>query len=300
MTLPLTVIGGYLGAGKTTLVNHLLRHADGLRLAVLVNEFGALPIDEDLIEAEDDDIISIAGGCVCCSYGNDLTLALMKLAELDPAPDHVLLEASGVAIPGAIAASLTLLQGYSLDAILVLANAETIEAQAADTYVGDTVRRQLGDADLVILNKVDLVLDTDAARTRAWLEKVSPGAEVVASRHGGLPLETLLQGAPAARAPISAPAHPEAHNFESRAIEVAHPVDANALAAALAMPDLRLIRAKGFVRTATGSAASIQTVGRRWAVAEAAAGVAPGLVVIGITSQLDAEAVLNAVSAARV
>ena len=64
--LPVTVIGGYLGSGKTTLVNHLLRNANGLRLAILVNEFGELAIDEDLIEAEDDDIISIAGGCVCC------------------------------------------------------------------------------------------------------------------------------------------------------------------------------------------------------------------------------------------
>ena len=62
--LPVTIIGGYLGAGKTTLVNHLLRQADGVKLAVLVNEFGALPIDEDLIEAQDDTMISIAGGCV--------------------------------------------------------------------------------------------------------------------------------------------------------------------------------------------------------------------------------------------
>ena len=107
-TLPVTVIGGYLGAGKTTLVNHLLRHAQGLRIAVLVNEFGALPIDADLIETQDENIISIAGGCVCCSYGNDLILAMLDLAKLTPAPQHVLLEASGVAIPGAIASSVGL------------------------------------------------------------------------------------------------------------------------------------------------------------------------------------------------
>ena len=77
MTVPLPVIilGGYLGAGKTTLVNHLLRHAGGRRIAVLGNEFGELPIDEDLIEAKGDDLISIAGGCICCSFGGDLTAA---------------------------------------------------------------------------------------------------------------------------------------------------------------------------------------------------------------------------------
>ena len=70
--VPVTLIGGYLGAGKTTLVNHLLRNADGRRLAVLVNEFGELPIDADLIEARDGNLISISGGCICCSFGSDL------------------------------------------------------------------------------------------------------------------------------------------------------------------------------------------------------------------------------------
>ncbi len=69
--LPVTVIGGYLGSGKTTLVNHLLRHAGSLRLAVLVNDFGELPIDADLIETRGEGVISIAGGCVCCSFGSD-------------------------------------------------------------------------------------------------------------------------------------------------------------------------------------------------------------------------------------
>ena len=83
MSVPVTVIGGYLGAGKTTLVNRLLRQANGRRLAVLVNEFGALPIDADLIESQDDNIINIEGGCVCCSYGSDLIAGLRDLQTID-------------------------------------------------------------------------------------------------------------------------------------------------------------------------------------------------------------------------
>ena len=232
-TLPLTVIGGYLGAGKTTLVNHLLRHADGLRLAVLVNEFGALPIDEDLIDARDEDMISIAGGCVCCSYGNDLMLALMKLADLDPVPDHVLLEASGVAIPGAIAASVSLLQAYRLDGILVLANAETIEEQAADTYVGDTITRQLADADLVVLNKTDLVSDANRQQVVQWFADTHAGLEVIAAQHGILPREVLLDSYLSRRTSALSTTHQSTAQFQSQAIDVGHQVDAEMLAEAL-------------------------------------------------------------------
>ena len=86
--LPVTVIGGYLGAGKTTLVNHLLRQAGGRRLAVLVNDFGELPLDADLIEADDGEVLSLAGGCICCSFGNDLMAALMQLPARSPRPDR--------------------------------------------------------------------------------------------------------------------------------------------------------------------------------------------------------------------
>ncbi len=78
--IPVIVIGGYLGAGKTTLLNHLLLHADGRKIAILVNEFGDLPIDADLIEAKDDEMIAISGGCICCSFGSDMTAALIKTA----------------------------------------------------------------------------------------------------------------------------------------------------------------------------------------------------------------------------
>lgn len=126
--IPVTLIGDYLGAGKTTLVNHLLRQAEGLRLAVLVNDFGDLQIDAELIESRDGNVIGLACGCVCCSYGSDLIAALMELAERRPRVDHMLLETSGVALPGQVASALSLLQSCALDTVVTLVDAAGVRS----------------------------------------------------------------------------------------------------------------------------------------------------------------------------
>lgn len=293
--LPVTIIGGYLGAGKTTLVNHLLRHADGLRIAVLVNEFGALPIDEDLIEAQDDDIISIAGGCVCCSYGNDLVQAMLDLAKLDPRPDHVLLEASGVALPGAIAQSISLLTDFRLDGIVVVTDAETIRKQAADPYVGDTIERQLSDADLVFLNKCDLVSDDVVQDVGKWLRSKTGNAEIVSTAQCKVPREVALQAFPDGASLRQVHGDHRVGTFESQYLSSEDIVDAELVAGRLADASLALIRAKGFVRTQSGLR-TIQVVGRRWSVSEAPPGAAPGLVVIANKGRLDLEGVAQALS----
>ncbi len=284
--LPVTVIGGYLGAGKTTLVNHLLRNADGLRLAVLVNEFGALPIDRDLIEAQDDNVISIAGGCVCCSYGNDLVMAMIELSGMEPRPEHVLLEASGVALPGAIGATVGLLKDYVLDGIVVLADAETVETRAGDKFMGDTVRQQLGDADIVVLNKADLVAQVELQRTTAWLGEITGGARVIPAIHGKLAPEVVLAGhLGRERGERAVPLHDDAV-FETHHFTVDQSVDAEKLAEILAGSGL--VRAKGFVRSMKGELQTIQVVGRRWAVAPAPVGAEPGIVCIGVKGRFEA------------
>ena len=130
--LPATVVGGWLGAGKTTLVNHLLRHAGGRRIAVLVNDFGEVSIDADLIEGADGGVLSLAGGCMCCSWGEDLFGTLARVRARDPAPDVLLVETSGVAQPGAVARLLRLAPGIQVEAVVVLVDAETVHERAAD------------------------------------------------------------------------------------------------------------------------------------------------------------------------
>ncbi|MEY8840033.1 GTP-binding protein, partial [Cribrihabitans sp. XS_ASV171] len=103
MRLPLTVVSGYLGAGKTTLINRLLAEDHGLRLLVMVNDFGAINIDAALIAAQGDDTIALTNGCVCCTMGADLFMALGDALDRRPRPDHLVIEASGIADPAAIA-----------------------------------------------------------------------------------------------------------------------------------------------------------------------------------------------------
>jgi G3E family GTPase len=277
--LPVTVIGGYLGSGKTTLVNHLLRNANGLRLAVLVNEFGELAIDEDLIEAEDDDIISIAGGCVCCSFGSDLTGAMMEMAKLDPRPDHLLIESSGVAIPSAIAGSVSLLDGFRVDGVVILADAETVQRSANDKYMGDTVLRQLADANIVVLNKTDLVDETKLNQTKMWLERQNAGVGIVEADHSVVPPEVILDSFLDHKA--STGPHHTTSDLEKVILDFPNPVDVEALAQKLASDELGLVRVKGFVTSMSGQKCLIQVVGNRWEVSPAIDTLSNGVVCLG-------------------
>jgi G3E family GTPase len=141
--IPLTVIGGYLGAGKTTLINHLLREAGGRQLTVLVNDFGELEIDAALIEARHGDTISLSNGCICCAVGDRLVSALMQIGRRARPPDQLVIETSGIADPRRVAQIGTAGRRFALHGIVVVVDPLEARARLADPYVGETVRRQL-------------------------------------------------------------------------------------------------------------------------------------------------------------
>ena len=225
--LPITLLGGYLGAGKTTLVNHLLRHADGQRLAVVVNDFGDLPIDADLIEAAGDDLLTLAGGCVCCTVGDDLGDTLRALAARAPRPDQVLIETSGVALPGALAGTLSLMRDVALAAVVVLVDAETATARADDPYLGDTICRQIRQADLIVLTKPDLAGPAGMDRTRTLIAALHPAAMVIEAAEGRVPPALILGPRPRSGEDAPAPATP---GHDSLLFRPARPLDARTLA----------------------------------------------------------------------
>lgn len=316
----LTVIGGFLGAGKTTLLNGLLRDAGDRRLAVLVNDFGAINIDAALVQSREGEMISLTNGCICCGVSGDFIAELALLRDRDDPPEHVVVEASGVADPGAIAA-LGDMPGYRRDAAVIVADAETVRTRAADEATGPIVRRQLRAADLIVLNKSDLVGDDQLAQTHAWLRELAGrSTAIVETSFGAVPADVALGARPdaprprdgagahdgpdgAAAQPIrSGHAHPDhaAHPaFETWSWSGDAPLSGTALVDVLeALPD-GIVRAKGLLhlREDPGHRYVLQLVGRRYSIeADRPWGdAAPGsqLVVIGLPGSVDAAALTS-------
>lgn len=170
--VPLTIVGGYLGAGKTTLINALLAGGHGQRLAVIVNDFGAINIDASLIENADGETISLANGCICCRIADDLATTLIGLAEGASLIDHVVIETSGVAEPDKVATYASALKQFELSNIVVLADVETFRKRAKDKFVGALVQRQVKAADILVLTKGDQL---DAAARQAREQEITDG-----------------------------------------------------------------------------------------------------------------------------
>ena len=295
--IELTVIGGFLGAGKTTLLNALLRDAGDRRLAVLVNDFGAINIDAELVQARDGAMVRLENGCICCSVGGDFIGALALLRDGDDPPAHVVVEASGVADPGAIAV-LGDMPGYRRDAAVVVADAETVRERAADDATRFQILGQLRAADLLVLNKADLVAPAALADTRAWLREIAgPSTAIVETAFGAIPADVVL-GAAAGAAPREPAGHDHDHDhpaFETWSWTGAAPISGTALAEELkALPE-GIVRAKGLLHLQEDRASRyvMQVVGRRfsiepdrpWGDAEPSSQV----VVIGLPGSVDGE-----------
>ena len=289
--IPLTVIGGFLGAGKTTLVNRLLRDGDK-RWGVLVNDFGAVNVDAALIASRDGAVVSLTNGCVCCSLGDDLGDALALMAQRDP--EHVVVEASGVSDPWRIAQLGLIEPGFVLEPLVVMADASSVAAQLDDRWTADTVARQFAFAELVVLNKCDLVADVDAVAAR--VAALRPGARMLRVVNGAVPADALSFAVPA-RARASRFQADAAHDFPTYLVPADRAFDRDRLRAVLGDLPRSVLRVKGVCKLgAEGVPTLLQYAAERWAFTGAPAGLAPGLVVIG-TPELPPREVLMALFA---
>ena len=200
--IPLTLITGYLGAGKTTLMNALLRDASAGRIAVVVNEFGDVGLDHDLIIETTEETVLLSSGCMCCTVRGDLVQALEGLFEKRSAGkldfDRIVIETTGLADPAPILHTLIVTPG--LGAALRLDGVVTV----CDAALGPTTLdrgfesvQQVAMADVLVLSKTDLVTPSQAATFRARLAALAPGAKIVTSSQGAVPIADLFgHGAP--------------------------------------------------------------------------------------------------------
>ena len=192
--IPVTIISGFLGAGKTSLLNHILNADHGLRVAVLVNDFGEINIDAELISGvSGESTINLSNGCICCSIRNDLLEATVQLIQRPNPPEYIVVETSGVSDPMAV--SLTFLErelrsGARVDSMLTVVDSEQIDK------VGGKHRElaldQIAMADIVVLNKVDLVNDEKREELTDFVEDLVPRARILETTHGKVPLDLVL------------------------------------------------------------------------------------------------------------
>ncbi|MGD8832579.1 MAG: GTP-binding protein [Pseudomonadales bacterium] len=286
--IPYTVIGGYLGAGKTTLLNHLLSNAGGRRLALIVNDFGAINIDAELIDRQSGNQINLTNGCICCGMSEGFDEALDLLLACRPRPDHIVVEASGVADVISLA-QYGHHPGLTLNGVVVVADAETVRRKAGDRYVGGTVSRQLAGADLIVLNKTDLVADDARKALTRWLEGMAPGVPVLVSRWCEVPVSVLL-GLDAAAPHDTATAgkrHAAHETYATWHFRHPRPLARDAVQAFIDRLPSSVVRAKGFFLIEPGERYLFQRVGRRHTLTPARTPGESELVAIGLASALD-------------
>jgi len=302
--IPVTVITGFLGAGKTTLLRHLLSHADGRRIALIVNEFGDIGVDGEVLKGcgdalcRDEDLIELANGCICCTVAEDFIPTMEKLIGRRDPPDHILIETSGLALPQPLLKAfgwpeirtrvtvdgvVTVVDGPALAEGRFAHDEAAVAAQRAadpgvehESPIEELFEDQLNCADLVLLNKTDLLGDAEVERlSRDLSAQLRPGARLVTARHGEVSPAALIGLDAAAETDLDTRrSHPELEgledhdhdDFESFVVSLATVRDRAGLIEAIASTVRRhdILRLKGFIALdGNPSRLVVQAVGPR-------------------------------------
>ncbi|MBK4730358.1 GTP-binding protein [Oxynema sp. CENA135] len=190
--MPITIITGFLGSGKTTLLNHILSNNKNLKIAVLVNEFGDINIDSQLLVSIDENMLELSNGCICCTINDGLVDAVYRILERSDRIDYMVIETTGVADPLPIILTFlgTELRDFTrLDAIVTMVDAESF---TPDCFDSEAALKQIAYADITILNKTDLATPEKVESLEAYIRTIKEGARILHSQHGNVPLPLIL------------------------------------------------------------------------------------------------------------
>ncbi|TDR85354.1 CobW family GTP-binding protein [Enterovirga rhinocerotis] len=251
MTIPVVLVAGFLGAGKTTLVNEMLRRPDGRRIAAVVNDFGAIDIDADLLRQSSDGVVSLRNGCICCSLQGDLMRTLATLIRRQPPPDAIVIETSGASDPAEIVRSLldpVVYAATPLETAVTVIDARHLADRPA-LFDDPLWRSQVASADICVLAKTDLVDEAGLAALRAVLARFKAQHLIVdAGDHLSPTRRFFSENEPRVRAP-SKGSMPQAadERFETQSWSSERPVVLAAFQSAVARLAPFLLRAKGVV-----------------------------------------------------
>ena len=219
--IPATVVTGFLGAGKTTLIRHMLQNAEGKRIALIINEFGDLGVDGDILKGcgaetcTEDDIMELSNGCICCTVAEDFIPTMEKLLARENRPDHIVIETSGLALPQPLVRAfnwpgistrvtvdgvVTVVDGKAVTEGRFAHNVAAVDAQRAmdenldhETPLSELFEDQIACADMIVVNKTDLLTDDEAEALASRLKGESrEGVQVVRASMGALPVDVLL------------------------------------------------------------------------------------------------------------